>query len=233
MIQVAWRRRVDPTGTSGIVAAVPPLSAPDLAEISSTTLAHYERSARQYWDGTHDHDVSQNVDALLDAIAGDGPHRILDLGCGPGRDLVTFRERGHRPTGLDGSEAFVHMARAHADVDVWHQDFLALGLPAAAFDGVFANASLFHVPSQEVVRVLSEVFECLCPAGVLFSSNPRGDNTEGWNRGRYGAYHDFERWHDFALAAGFEEIRHYYRPDGMPRAQQPWLASLWRRPNAE
>jgi len=64
----------------------------------------------------------------------------------------------------------------------------------------------------------------------LFASNPRGKNVEGWNKGRYGAYHDFENWGAFALGVGFEEIRHYYRPDGLPRDQQPWLASLWRRP---
>ncbi|MBW2579003.1 MAG: SAM-dependent methyltransferase, partial [Deltaproteobacteria bacterium] len=57
-----------------------------------------------------------------------------------------------------------------------------------------------------------------------------GKNVEGWNQGRYGAYHDFENWGAFAFGVGFEEIRHYYRPDGLPRDQQPWLASLWRRP---
>jgi SAM-dependent methyltransferase len=122
------------------------------------------------------------------------------------------------------------MAREHAGVEVWQQDFLALKLPAAEFDGVFANASLFHVPTRELPRVLGDLFDCLRPGGVFFASNPRGKNVEGWNKGRYGAYHDFENWGAFALGVGFEEIRHYYRPDGLPRDQQPWLASLWRRP---
>jgi SAM-dependent methyltransferase len=125
------------------------------------------------------------------------------------------------------------MAREHAGVDVWQQDFLALALPAADFDGVFANASLFHIPTRELPRVLGELFDCLRPEGVLFASNPRGENVEGWNSGRYGAYHDLEHWRAFALGAGFEEIHHYYRPDGLPREQQPWLASLWRRPAQE
>ena len=64
--------------------------------------------------------------------------------------------------------------------------------------------------------------------GVLFSSNPRGANEEGWNRGRYGAYHDLETWRGY-LKAGFDELEHYYRPPGLPREQQPWLASVWRR----
>ena len=63
---------------------------------------------------------------------------------------------------------------------------------------------------------------------MLFSSNPRGDNQEGWNGPRYGSYHDLERWRARLVAAGFVELEHYYRPDGLPREQQPWLASVWR-----
>jgi hypothetical protein len=85
------------------------------------------------------------------------------------------------------------------------------------------------VPAQELPRVLGELRTTLKPRGVLFSSNPRGDNEEGWNRGRYGAYHDLETWRRFVIAAGFAELEHYYRPDGLPREQQPWLASVWRR----
>ena len=207
------------------------LAAQDLAAITGATLASYEGKAQAFWEGTREHDVAQNIEALLEQIPGVGPHRILDLGCGPGRDLATFVARGHEPVGLDGAEAFVEMAIAHAGVEVWCQDLLALALPEVAFDGVFANASLFHVPSQELPRVLSELFGCLRPAGVLFASNPRGGNEEGWNGDRYGSFHDAERWKAFACSAGFEPIRHYYRPDGLPRDQQPWLATLWRRPS--
>jgi SAM-dependent methyltransferase len=208
---------------------MPRLTADELDSVSRQTLDHYDRSADDFWAGTRDHDVSQNVDALLDALEGPGPHAILDLGCGPGRDLRTFVERGHRPVGLDGSPAFVRMAREHAGCPVWEQNFLALDLPADAFDGVFANASLFHVPRQELPRVLAELRESLRPRGVLFASNPRGDDDEGWRGPRYGAFHGWEAWRRCVTAAGFEEIRHYYRPPGLPREQQPWLASLWRR----
>jgi len=202
----------------------------DLAAITRATLASYDASAAGFWQGTRDHDVSQNVEALLEAIGEPAPLRILDFGCGPGRDLVAFRERGHTPVGLEGAPAFARMAREHAGAPVWQQDFLALDLPEGVFHGVFANASLFHVPCAALPRVLRELFACLRPGGVLFASNPRGRNEEGWNGERYGAFHDLERWREFVLAAGFETLRHYYRPDGLPRDQQPWLATLWRRP---
>ncbi|HYH42031.1 MAG TPA: class I SAM-dependent methyltransferase, partial [Burkholderiales bacterium] len=95
--------------------------------------------------------------------------------------------------------------------------------------GVFANASLFHVPSAALPRVLNQLHTTLKPRGVLFSSNPRGENQEGWNGGRYGAYHDLEAWRRYVSAAGFTEVEHYYRPEGLPREQQPWLATVWRR----
>ena len=203
------------------------MEAPDPAATARVTLEHYSRRADAFREGTRDHDVSQNIAALLKAIEGRPPFTILDLGCGPGRDLATFAALGHSPVGLEGAAPFVAMARAEG-YEVLHQDFLALDLPAGRFDGIFANASLFHVPTAALPRVLGELRAALKPRGALFSSNPRGNDQEGWNGGRYGAYHSLEGWRRFLTTAGFVEIEHYYRPAGLPRDQQPWLASVWR-----
>jgi SAM-dependent methyltransferase len=201
----------------------------DNRENSARTLAYYEGQAQAFWEGTRDHDVSQNIDALLSRIEGVPPFTILDFGCGPGRDLRAFRARGHVAVGLDGAPAFVAMARAHSGCDVLQQDFLALSLPASRFDGVFANASLFHVPTRDLPRVLGELRDALKPRGVLFASNPHGQNEEGWNRGRYGAYHDLDTWTRLLRDAGFALVDHYYRPTGLPRERQPWLATVARK----
>ena len=202
---------------------------PDDDTLARHTLTHYEQHAEDYRDGTADHDVSQNVDALLRAIDGTPPYRILDLGCGPGRDLRTFRDRGHEAIGVDGAEAFVRIARAETGCAVWHQNFLSLDLPEAHFDGVFANAALFHTPRAGLPGVLTAIRRGLKPHGVLFCSNPRGDNQEGFNGSRYGCYYDLPTWQALLASAGFDEIEHYYRPPGRPRHEQPWLASVWRR----
>ncbi len=201
----------------------------ELALITSKTLEHYNECAAEFWAGTRGHDVRQNIAALLRHIRAAPPWSILDFGCGPGRDLATFRALGHNAVGLDGSSPLAAMAVQHSGCEVWVQDFLALQLPAAQFDGIFANASLFHVPTQELPRVLRELHAALKADGVLFSSNPRGNNEEGWNRGRYGVYHDLHAWRAFLQAAGFSELEHFYRPEGLPREQQPWLASVWRK----
>ena len=107
-----------------------------------------------------------------------------------------------------------------------------MDLPANRFDGVFANAALFHVPSQELPRILGELFGTLKPGGVLFCSNPRGNNEEGLSGDRYSCFFDLDTWRDFVTAAGFSEVRHYYRPPGLPRQNQFWLASVWRKGSA-
>ena len=204
------------------------LTPADLKDIAARTLAHYDQHARSYWEGTHDHDVSQNIATLLKYIEAAPPFELLDFGCGPGRDLRTFKALGHRVSGLEGAPQLAAMARANSGCEVLEQSFLALDLPSSHFDGVFANAVLFHVPSQELPRVLKDLHMTLKPGGVLFSSNPRGDGQEGWKGDRYGAFHDWEAWRDFATAAGFVELTHYYRPTSVPLEQRAWLASAWR-----
>ena len=170
------------------------LNPQDLAKITDFTLSHYNEHAKDFWEGTRDHNVNQNITALLQSIEGEPPYTILDFGCGPGRDLKVFAELGHIAIGLDGAPHFAVMARAHSGCEVWQQDFLKLDLPDRHFDGVFAS-----------------------------------HNEEGWNGGRYGVYHDLDTWRSYVSAAGFVEINHYYRPAGLPRERQPWLASVWRR----
>jgi SAM-dependent methyltransferase len=205
-----------------------PNSPTDPKTIATRTLAYYDQHAESFRVGTAGHDVSQNIEALLRRIEGTPPFRILDIGCGPGRDLKTFTNLGHIAIGLEGSAQFAAMARSGSGCEVWQQDFLQLNLPANHFDGLFANASLFHVPSAALPQVLDQLHATLKPRGVLFTSNPRGENEEGWNGERYGVYHDLDGWRRYLAAAHFDELEHYYRPTGLPRDQQPWLASVWR-----
>jgi len=205
-----------------------PHSPIDPTDIAARNLAYYEQHAEAFRSGTEGHDVSQNIEALLRHIEGTPPFRILDIGCGPGRDLRTFTRLGHVAIGLEGSGQFAAMARSSTACEVWQQDFLQLNLPANQFDGLFANASLFHVPSAVLPQVLRQLHATLKPRGVLFSSNPRGDNEEGWNGERYGVYHNLDGWRRHLTAARFEELEHYYRPTGLPLDQQPWLATVWR-----
>ena len=71
----------------------------DLEQISAVTLDHYGQRAEAFWNATREHDVNQNIAALLRHIESRPPFRILDLGCGPGRDLKAFSDVGHVAVG--------------------------------------------------------------------------------------------------------------------------------------
>ena len=203
-------------------------SAVDLVEIERLNIAHYDENAESFRIGTKDHDVSQNIAALLDALPKEKTLDILDFGCGPGRDMCVFKSMGHRPTGLDGSKEFCKMAVKQSGCPTLNQQFLKLELEENRYDGIFANASLFTVPSQELPRVLKELHSALRKDGMLFSSNPRG-KAEGWQGQRYGHYMEFEASETFLQQSGFKIIEYYYRPAGKPRAEQPWLAIVSQR----
>ncbi|HEX3852035.1 MAG TPA: class I SAM-dependent methyltransferase [Polyangiaceae bacterium] len=205
---------------------------PALREMAGRTLGHYNENAERFWQGTRDHDVTQNYQALLGALGNAAPLRLLDFGCGPGRDLAALSALGHTLTGLDGSAEFVRMAREHSGCAVLEQSFFELDLGEARFDGVFANASLFHVPRALLERVLRELYGCLVPGGVLFCSNPRSFDAdhEGFNGERYGSYLTTETWLEYIRAAGFVMERHYFRPSDKPPSEQPWLAVVARKP---
>jgi SAM-dependent methyltransferase len=207
------------------------LDPPELKEIAGRTLGHYDANAARFWEGTRDHDVTQNYQALLGALGNAAPLRLLDFGCGPGRDLAALRALGHTVTGLDGSAEFVRMAREHSGCTVLEQSFFELDVGEARFDGVFANASLFHVPRALLPRVLGQLYESLVPGGVLFCSNPRSFDVdrEGWNGERYGSYLTTEGWLGVIGAANFVVEQHYFRPAGLAPAEQPWLAVVARK----
>ena len=119
------------------------------------------------------------------------------------------------------------MAQEQSGCPTLNQQFLKLELEENSYDGIFANASLFCVPSQELPRVLTELHSALKKDGILFSSNPRG-NAEGWQGQRYAHYMEFETSQLFLQQAGFKTVEHFYRPAGKPRVEQPWLAIVSR-----
>ena len=84
----------------------------DLEKIADLTLDCYNQNAEDFWKGTRNHDVSQNIAALLQHIESERPFTILDFGCGPGCDLKVFAELGHIAIGLEGAAHFGAMACA-------------------------------------------------------------------------------------------------------------------------
>ena len=107
------------------------------------------------------------------------PARILDLGCGPGRDLRIFTEAGHRPIGIELNPRFVEIARRHGEVVEADIRDVRDAFSPSSFDGIWAQASLVHLSRAEVVHVLSDLRDLLVPSGRLYACVPATGAT-GW-----------------------------------------------------
>ncbi|KAJ8600685.1 hypothetical protein CTAYLR_008313 [Chrysophaeum taylorii] len=185
---------------------------------TASTLRDYDAVAEAFDAGNRDHDVSQNIEALVSNIATSKPWSILDLGCAGGRDLETFARLGHEAIGVEGAPCFVELARQRG-LEVWCQDFASLDLPENRFDGVFANAALFHVPSEHLDRVLADIYRTLKPQGCFFASNAHGfgEDKEGWTSGRtpetrsWVCWLSEHSWKGRCEAAGFQLLETFYR----------------------
>ena len=131
-------------------------SSADLRQIAARTLAHCEQNARSFGEGRRDHDVSQNIAALLKHLEVTAPFDLLDFGCGPGRDLRTFKEMGHGVVGLEGAPSSAVPARAHSGCELLEQRFLQLDLPARRRTEGLERRALWRVSRARASRRCSK-----------------------------------------------------------------------------
>jgi SAM-dependent methyltransferase len=148
----------------------------------ASTSAYYEQHARQFFDETVAVDMSPLYERILRRV----PHGgcILDAGCGSGRDTRAFLERGYHVVAFDASQNLADLASAHTglpirvlrfqDID-WH----------ARFDGIWACASLLHVPAAELPYVLTLMAKALKPQGVIYASFKYGQGERDHNGRRF------------------------------------------------
>ncbi|MGN0658283.1 MAG: class I SAM-dependent methyltransferase, partial [Emergencia sp.] len=130
------------------------------------TLEYYNENAEQFFQDTVEADMSHLYGRFLQKIPAGG--RILDLGCGSGRDSRQFLDRGFRVTAVDGSAALCQLAERHIGQEVLCMDFGEMAFEEC-FDGVWACASLLHVPRDSIKGILARVSDALVPGGVLYA----------------------------------------------------------------
>ena len=135
------------------------------------TLDFYESNAEEYCDTTFDIDVSENRGIFLNLL--EKGSSILDLGCGSGRDAKAFADEGMIVTAVDGSPAMCRIAARNTRSEVRNLKFSELDFEDE-FDGVWACASLLHVPMGELPGVLSSVNRSLRKWGLFFCCFKKG-----------------------------------------------------------
>ncbi|MBC3887809.1 methyltransferase domain-containing protein [Acetobacterium paludosum] len=153
------------------------------------TLDYYNQTAREFIRGTIDADFSALHQRFLSQLPEHG--HILDLGCGSGRDAKAFLDLGYTVTAIDGSPECCRLAGAYIGQPVLCLTFDALDFDQA-FDGIWACASLLHVPYGELTAIFLKLVKALKPGGILYASFKYGD-FEGDRNGRYFTDLDEER----------------------------------------
>ena len=142
---------------------------------------YYDENAQEFFDGTVDADMSSHHDKFLKLLPENGC--ILDAGCGSGRDAKLFKDSGYIVTAIDGSVEMCRLASEFSGIEVKHMQFQEIDF-ADEFDGIWASASLLHVPSDELDSVLMKLRNSLKENGILYASFKYGD-FEGERNGRY------------------------------------------------
>lgn len=160
-----------------------------IINIMNTTIAYYNSHAQEYIDKTRDLDDCRTADYFLSLL----PHsaRILDFGCGSGKDLKYFRDHGFRAEGTDGSDEICYRASQYTGTKVRKLGFLDLG-DLESFDGIWARASIMHLKRSELPVVFYRMCNALVDGGIIYTSFPYG-NFEGMKNGCWYTYMDENR----------------------------------------
>lgn len=147
----------------------------------NSTLEYYQDNAQEFFDSTVNADVSANYDHFLKHIPEHG--KILDFGCGSGRDTKAFIQRGYSVEAIDGSSELCKLASEHCGIQVQCMDFMDLN-EKEKYDGIWACASLLHISRHQMPQLLTKLRDAIVESGVIYISYKSGD-FEGERNGRF------------------------------------------------
>lgn len=138
--------------------------------------------------------------------------RILDLGCGPGRDLGWFIENGKHAFGVDLSHGMLKEARRIEEANLCQMEMRQLAFANGSFAGVWCNAALLHLPKKEVPKALAEITRVLVPGGCLFLSIQKGcgegfELSQDGSTSRFFARYTAPEMEQFLVQAGFAVVQ--------------------------
>ncbi len=192
------------------------------------TIDYYNKNAQGFYERTVNADVKDVYDAFLPYVLQGG--KILDVGCGIGRDSKFFKEHGYNVTAFDGSEEMVRMASEHVGGEVLHLFYKDIDFEKE-FDGIWACASLIHVPYNEFESILVKLHSSLKDTGVFYASFKYGDHKRSIE-GR--DFYDFDEESIMPYLGGlFTPIRIWQTEDlrsrVAPSAQKAWLNVLCKK----
>jgi 2-polyprenyl-3-methyl-5-hydroxy-6-metoxy-1,4-benzoquinol methylase len=188
------------------------------------TLQYYQYHAAEFVDGTQSVDMNELYNQFLTKLSGTGS--ILDIGCGSGRDTMHFNQLGYDVMAFDGSEAIVKLASQQAKFPVLHATFTDF-TTERCFDGMWACASLLHVPLEQQTATITHLVSFLKPNGIFYASYKLGQ-TETHKAGRYFCNMDAESFAQVIKnIPDLTIMEHWITGDQRPgRASEQWFNVL-------
>lgn len=192
------------------------------------SIAYYDRNAEAFFRDTVAADVSSLRACFLAHVPPGGT--VLDAGCGSGRDAAAFHAAGYQVTAFDGSAEMVRLAREHTGLPVQRMTFAEMSWEAA-FDGIWASASLLHVPRPDLPAVIARFARALRPGGAWYVSMKHGTGERHVDGRTFTDVTPDDLAH-LVEAHGLEVAEAWESLDVRPDRQDRWLNALVRHVGA-
>lgn len=194
----------------------------------ASTLRFYEDSAAAYASSADLVAMRAVWDRVSSSLS--IPARVLDLGCGSGRDMRALEARSFSVVGMDLSHPLLLHARAGGSLSLVRGEFCALPFNEGSFDGVLAIATLLHVSRPEIGQALSEIARVLRPGGLLLTSLKSGSGEEQSKDGRRFVYYMPEEWRECLGRAGMTVTEQQLEgPSADSLSGLAWLTTVSRK----
>jgi len=190
------------------------------------TIDYYNQYAEEFSQAT----LLIDMETLYQPFLAELPDtaRILDVGCGAGRDILAFKNKGYQVEAIDYSEELVKRASQITDIQVQLKSFYEID-ELELYDGIWACASLLHCERNSLAEVIGKLITALKPNGVLYMSFKFG-NSDREKDGRQ--FTDLDEVQAEALLGRFDtvqEIQQWNTVDKRPERQEKWLNLLWKK----
>ena len=190
------------------------------------TIDYYNKHAEEFTTSTFEVDMKSLYQPFLAELP-EGA-RILDVGCGSGRDTLAFKNKGYQLDAIDYSEELVKKATRLTGIPIKLKSFYEVD-DYEAYDGIWACASLLHCERSRLAGVLEKMVQALKPNGVIYMSFKYGDSDRDQD-GRQ--FTDLDENQAEALLEQFDnvqQIQQWVTLDQRPDRQEKWLNLLWKK----
>ena len=191
------------------------------------TIKYYNENAKTFVEGTVSVDFSDIQTKFINKLNANA--KILDFGCGSGRDTKFFLEKGFDVEAIDGSEELCKFASEYTGINVKHMYFQQLE-EVSKYDAVWACSSILHLSYDELIDVMKKIVDSLKTNGLFYTSFKYGD-FEGDRNGRY-----FINMDEIRISSLLENIEHleieemWITTDVRPnRGEEKWINLFMRK----